>query len=192
MSMTYTCQLSETVTRGFTAENEMKHRIELTEILDEESMKDLLRKALQKEGWDELEDGTFQTSGDNGETLIWDVDEGEVTARLEEEGQVSRTISVTGTAYDHESRAKEHAQQLLEGQRHTVSAEAEDVRVDVEAEMERKLQENEEARKEKLNAAIREAYGSALRQKASGLGTIVSEKENDTDSQYDLTIRVAQ
>lgn len=190
MSQTYECKLGESVSHTIEAENEVRHRISMTKILSEDEMKNILKDTLQKEGWEEQEDGTYQTTGEDGETLTWDLEESEVTARLEETKEVGATISVVGSGYCERSAAND-AQRQIESERQRVEAKALDRQRDIEEDMAKTLEDGEEKRKHKLNDIISQVYGEAVKKKAASLGTVMSVQENNSESKYDLVIRVA-
>jgi hypothetical protein len=188
---TYAAALSEEISRVIVARDRMRHRVELSHILPEDQMKSVLSKTLEGEGWAETEPGIFETTGPGGETLTWNVEEGVVEASIEREEKVSTTVNASAGGKSQED-ADQRVLKDLERQKAGANEAFEGTRGNMEQELGDELRESEEERKQQINEVIRKAYASAIKEKAAGMGSIVSVDEKNTSSTYDLTIRVAQ
>jgi len=167
----------------------MTHQVELEGILSSEDMNNILRDALKEEGWTESEDGKYTLESDDGENLVWDIEEGTVTASLEEDKSFEKEVVVSGGG-ENEKSANADAKKKMEQQKKRVDIDAEDVQRRLRKKITAKLEENEANRKKKLNRVIRKTYNEALKQKAGLLGTIQSIDENQEGDDHSMTIRV--
>jgi len=189
MSRCYRVSLKESITRTVTASDAMTHQVELEGILSSEDMNNILRDALKEEGWTESEDGKYTLESDDGENLVWDIEEGTVTASLEEDKSFEKEVVVSGGG-ENEKSANADAKKKMEQQKKRVDIDAEDVQRRLRKKITAKLEENEANRKKKLNRVIRKTYNEALKQKAGLLGTIQSIDENQEGDDHSMTIRV--
>lgn len=190
MSRCYRISLKETISRTVSASDEMTHRVELQEgILSPEDMNNVLRESLREEGWVEGEDGKFRLKSEDGEELVWDIEEKEVSAKIEEDRSFSKEIAVTGSGHDNTS-AKSSAKQQLEREKTRTDIDAEDVAKNLRKDITQKLKENEKNRRRQLNRVVGKTYNKALKKKAASLGTVVSVDEESNGGDHSLTIRV--
>jgi len=190
MSRCYRISLKETISKTVSASDQMTHRVELQEgILGEEDMKDILRSSLLEEGWVEKEDGKFHLESEDGEDLVWDLEEKEVSASIKGETSFEKEVVVSGGGAD-DKQATEDAQKRMKVAKSQVDIDAEKIKNNLRKDITRQLEENEASRKKKLNRVVRKTYAEALKKKASLLGTIMSMDENQNGDDHQLTIRV--
>lgn len=191
MSQIYKVQLSNSIVRTIHASDEMRHRVELTPILDEAAMRELLKRALLAEGWQETEDGKLTRQGPSGETLIWDLETNEVVAGVEVEKEVAAEVSATGWG-ESDASARRDAQRSINRQTARAEAEIDETRTSAQREVGKLLEAGEQERQEVLNRVLQRVYADALKRKAQQLGTVVSVDENDTGDDYELVIKIAE
>jgi hypothetical protein len=192
MSQVYRIRLNATVTDTIKGKDHMIHRVELTKVLSEEEMKDLLRKILDKEGWEKGEDGHYHKTGEGGEELTWNVEEGVVTASLEEEREVSINVDSSGSSGGSLKAAKDNAKSQLEAEKSAARAKIAAHQKDVDAKIAEKLERSESSRVKDLNKVIQKVYTEALKRKATQLGTVSELDENTEGDEYELTIHIAE
>lgn len=191
MSQIYQVQLTSSLVRTVHASDEMRHRVEITPILNEESMQDLLREALEEEGWNEEEDGTWTKEGPRGETLIWDVEGAEVRALVEVEKEVGAELAATGFG-ESDEQARADAERSLRRQEQRVESDIAETRTQLEKNIGSDLEEGEAERRRELNRVIQRVYGESLKRKAEELGTVMSVEESEEGDDYELVIRVSE
>ena len=190
MSRCYRISLKESITKTVTASDEMQHQVELEQgILSEEDMKRILKDVLKEEGWTQAEEGQYVLDSDDDEHLVWDVEEGTVTASIEQDKAFEKEVVVTG-AGENDASAKANAKKRLEAQKKRVDVEAEEVQRRLRRKITAKLEKNEENRKRKLNRVISKTYKKALKEKAGLLGSIQSIDESQNGDDHSMTIRV--
>lgn len=192
MSQCFRIQLKESVTRLVTSTDTVTYPIQLTDILPEEEMKDLLRAALERHGWTESE-GVYQKVGEAGETITLDLEKMEVSATIEEEREVSTEIEADGQGISNQEARRQARQELAQKAATQGSRLEEHGTNALQRELTEALQESEESRQRALNEVLQEVYAESLKRKAGQLGDIleINESQNE-DGNYELTIRVAQ
>lgn len=191
MSQIYKVQLSNSIVRTIHASDEMRHRVELTPILDEAAMRELLKQSLIDNGWQETEDGKLTKQGPSGETLVWDLESNEVIAGVEVEKDVSAEVSATGWG-ESDASARRDAQRSINRQAARAEAEIDETRQSVQRQIGDSLESGEQQRQEELNRVLQRVYSEALKKKAEQLGTVVSVDENDQGDDYELVIKIAE
>jgi hypothetical protein len=190
MSRCYRVSLKESITKTVSASDEMAHLVELQKgILSEEEMDNILKDVLKEEGWKEGEDGTYVLDSDDGEHLVWDLDESTVTASVEEDKAFEKEVVVTGGG-GNEKQAQADAKKRMERQKQRVDIEAEEVQRRLRQKITKKLEENEASRKQKLNRVIRKTYEKALERKAGQMGTVQNVEKSQNGDDHEIMIRV--
>jgi len=192
MSQVYQIRLASNVTQTLRATDRMRHRVELTDILDEKQMKDLLREVLKEEGWTEGEGGkTFTKEGPNGEKLVWDLEKDEVSATVEREREVSTDVAATGYG-ESQNEARADAQRALERQRARAEGHFAESEQALEQEITEALEASESDRLRDLNGVLQRVYSEALKRKAQQLGTVMSVQESQNGDDYELVIHISE
>lgn len=190
MSRCYRVSLAESITKTISASDEVTHQVELLKgILSKEDMDNILKDVLKEEGWVESEEGTFTLESEEGEHLVWDLEESKVTASIEEDKEVQKDIVVTGGG-ENNSQAKKDAQKNLEREKTRMDIETEEVQQRLRKKITEKLSQNEESRKKKLNRVIRKTYEKALEKKAGLMGTVQSIDQGQNGDEHTIIIRV--
>jgi len=189
MSQVYQVRLTSSISRTLRASDRMRHRVELSDILDEAQMKDILREVLREAGWEEKEDGKFETKGPNGETLVWDLDSNEVTATLEDERDVSADLDVTGRAGS-QANARQAARNRLRQSEAQAEGQFSEAEVELGQQISEQLEQTEGERRKGLNKVLQKVYTEALKRKAEELGSVVEVNESENGDEYELTIQV--
>jgi len=191
MSQVYQITLTSGITRTIHASDQMTHRIELTPILGEPQMKDVVRASLKERGWEEQEDGTFHKTGDDGETLIWDLEAGQVVAIVEVEKEVSADLSAKGTGGSDEA-ARRSAERSLNRQTARVEHDIAETETELARETAQTLKDSAKRRERELNDVLQGIYAEALKEKAKELGTVLSIDEHRDGDDYELVIKIAE
>jgi hypothetical protein len=189
MSQVYQVQLESSVTHTVSASDEMTHKVELTQILGQEEMREILEKTLQEQGWEKQDDGTYAKTGPSGEELVWDLEENTVTAKIEDERDVTADISVRGRGGSRQG-ARQNAERQVEQQRARAEREAVKAEAEIEKRITEQLEQSEEKRMRELNGVVKRVYSEALKRKAETLGTVVSVDEHETADDYELVIKI--
>lgn len=191
MSQVYQVRLSSCITHTLRAFDRMKHRVELTDILDEDTMNDILREVLKAEGWDEGEDGTFTKKGPNGEDLVWDLEAGEVNATIKVEKEVAADLASTGYG-ESDAQAKADAQRAIERQKERAKGQFDQSESELSREVTESLSASEQERLRELNRVLQRVYSEALKRRAEELGAVVSVDEQQVGDDYELVIRISE
>lgn len=189
MSQVYQVRLASSVTHTLSASDEMRHRVELTQILGQDEMREILKKSLEDAGWEEQEDGTYKKQGPSGEELVWDLDEGVVRATVEEEREVTTDVASTGYG-ESKGGAQRDAERSLERQKSRAEREVKRSEAEIERKITEQLEASEEKRMRELNGVVQRVYSEALKRKAEQLGTVVSVEENQAGDDYELVIKI--
>ncbi|MEM7014851.1 MAG: hypothetical protein AAF585_25605 [Verrucomicrobiota bacterium] len=195
MSQCYQVQLKQSVSRRVDQDDSVSYPIELTEILPQDEMKDILRGVLESDGWmaEPENSDRFRKTGAAGETLELDLGSMEVTATISDEKEVSADVSATGIG-ERRSDAKRDANRQLQQQAAAKGDQIEEAaRRVLRDELREKLAESEDDRMRQLNELLQKVYAESLKRKAGQLGDIMEVHESTgEDDNYELVIRVAQ
>ncbi len=191
MSKVYQIRLGSSIEDTIHARDEVRHRVELTPILDAESMDEVLGAALVAEGWTEHEDGVFQQIGPGGEVFVWDIEGAVVTATVEVKRDVEADLSATGWG-DSAAQARQDATSALARQRALVEADVRETEASLEGQLSAALVAGDDARQQVLNRVIQRVYGEALKRKAAHMGTVLSVEERQDGDEYELVIRLSE
>jgi light-regulated signal transduction histidine kinase (bacteriophytochrome) len=185
MSLAY--QISLNIQEVVGADDEVTHKLDLREILDQESMIELLKAALAERGFEEVDEATMERVGDDGVKQSVNLESLEVTSSLEIEKEVSAQVSAVG---DGETRA-EARRDAERRARDRVSAVVESGTRDVQREVTAKLEKGQSGRIEELNEVLQGVYAEALKRKAPQMGEVIEVREGtNAAGDYELTIKV--
>ncbi|MDF1814701.1 MAG: hypothetical protein P1V20_21020 [Verrucomicrobiales bacterium] len=195
MSQCYHAELKESVTRIVKGADSISYPIELTEILPAEEMKDLLKEQLQEAGWcvQNEEETVFIIEGTAGEILTIDLDEMEMTAKIETEREVVSEVIAHASAESRKQAERSAARQLKE-EMEVIGDQIEDAGTrDLQKEVTAQLAESESARQRGVNELLQRVYAESLKRKAGQLGDVMEITETTgEDGNYELTIRIEQ
>lgn len=192
MSQLYKIQLKTSVSESFTLNDAIVHRLDLTSILPQEEMVDILKGVLTQEGFVEQEDGTYTAQGADGEVIVFDLDELHVSAQLEEEKSLQTDVVVQGQAWDSRSEARHNAQAQLRDAKDAAKSQLETESKKLQKELSQKLADGESARVRQMNEILQQVYAESLKRKAGQLGDIMGIKESTHEGQYELVIHIEQ
>lgn len=179
--MSQSVRISIKIAEDVRASDRYVHRLDLCEILDPASMRELLVKALTDRGFERDGEHTLRRENDDGVVQTVDLEALEVTTELSEskrvDGQVDAWVDRDIVKGDLEAAARRRVLQDEErGLQQRLTA---------------RLAEGVEARREELGEALEEVYAESLKQKARSLGNVVSQQEGRTeDGEYELVIKV--
>ena len=188
MSQVYQVRLEGNVTRTIHIDDCMTHKIELTDILTTEEMKKILKQELLKQGWTQEGDNTFVKKED-GENIVWDLDAGEVKAKMGKEKQVSLDVDVVGSSGTRKN-AHENAERALRQKENEAQTTIDEMEQKELEKISAQLQSNEKARVKKINGVLSRVYTEAIKQKAGQLGSITSIQEGQSGDDHQVLIRV--
>jgi hypothetical protein len=193
MSQVYQVRLTSNVTHTLRASDNMRHRVELTDILTVPEMNDILAATLRERGWRDLDgDGKrFEQTGPSGERLVWDLAEGHVTATIERERLVEVEVAAKGFG-ESNSQAEAAARQALEKQRAIAEGEVAVGEQAMGREVTAELEASEQARVRHINEVLQRVYTEALKRKAQQLGTVVSVHEQRAGDDFELVIHIRE
>lgn len=189
MSQTYQCQLKASVQHTATADDTVRHRISLTEILPAEEMVELLRQGLRDAGFDEGEGGTLVLDSAEGRTVI-DLDAMEVSTSRSEQKTLQAEATSTGSGWSR-SGAKAAAESRLEGARDAARRRLAEEADRIQRDLSDGLARIDAERTELLHIVLQEVYAESLKRKARQMGDVVEISEGTTeDGEYELVIKV--
>jgi hypothetical protein len=193
MSQVYQVRLTGNVTQTVRASDNMRHRVELTDILTEPEMHDLLVTTLRERGWRDVHgDGKrFEHDGPSGEHLVWDLSDGHVTATIERERHVEVEIAAQGYGESND-QAQKSAQAALEQQRSRAQGQLSVSEQEMTREVSAELEASEQARVRHINEVLQRVYTDALKRKAQQLGTVVSVHEQRSGDDFELVIHIRE
>jgi hypothetical protein len=188
MSQVYQVRLEGNVTRSIHVNDCMTHRVELTDILTTEEMKTTLKQELLKSGWKQEGDTTF-VKVEDGENLVWDLESGEVKAKIGKEKQVSIDVDVVGSSGS-KRNAHENAERALAHKKEEAQGTIDEMQQKELEKVANQLQSNEKERVKKINGVLSRVYTQAIKQKAGQLGSITSVEEGQSGDIQQVLIRV--
>ena len=190
MSQCYRVQLQASISRTVEAEDSVSYPLELTALLPEPEMRDLLASALAQQGW--TADGRiFRRTGPSGEALELDLDTMTLTARLARQSEVVTDVEAVGRA-ESQTHAEQEARRLLQERGEAAGQGiAEAGKRTLQREVSAALAAGEDARRAELHGVLQQVYAEALKRKAGQLGNVMEVLEGtDADGNYELSIRV--
>lgn len=193
MSQLYSIELKSAVTERIETADSVAYPIALQDILPQEDMKDLLRESLVNNGFeaDEENENILTKQGAGGEDIIFNLDDMEVTARLEDAKDVTAEVNATGRAYDDQEMARRNAQEKLKAQEDAVRRELAKETSELQSELSDRLAESESERMREINEVLQDVYADALKRKAGQMGDIMEVHESTSpEGEYELTIRI--
>ncbi|MEQ8819972.1 MAG: hypothetical protein RLY93_06980 [Sumerlaeia bacterium] len=190
MSQMYRIALKSSVKRTITASDSITYPIQLTEILPEDEMKDVLKERLRAHGFEEQEDGTFRKPGEAGETITVDLEKMEAEASLSAERDMETEVEATGSGGTR-TFAQTEAQRVLAAKEQHAREMLGSKEKGLQEDLTGRLEESEEGRMRDFNEILQETYAESLKRKARQMGEVMEVREGTTeDGQYELTIRV--
>lgn len=189
MSQTYHCQLRASVRQTTTADDTVRHRISLTEILPADQMTELLRQGLRDAGFEEDDSGLFVLEDERGKTTV-DLDQMEIaTTRSEQQTLQTEAVSL-GTGWSR-SDAQKDAQQRLASARDAARQQLDAEAQRIQRQLSDALAQVDAERTELIHIVLQEVYAESLKQKARQMGDVVEISEGTTaDGEYELVIKV--
>ena len=191
MSQLYKIRLKDSVSRIITASDCVDYPIELTEVLPEEEMIDILKGVLKEKGFEQIEENIFVKEGSVGEKITVNLEDMKVTAELESAKEVIKEVEIdTHIDADSKREASWHGQEMLKRQKERASRELENAERHVQKELTGQLLESEEERLQELNTIMQEVYAESLKRKAGSLGEVTSLNESMENGEYRLDITV--
>jgi len=204
MSYAYRVTVSRTVQETVKGKDSSRNKVDLSEILPKEQMREMLERALEKRGFERRKDGTLTRTKD-GVTETFDPKTMEVTATAEVAGDIKKqkTVQAVGDARNQRDAASQRAHaeaevgSRLEKEIAVTEGERSAKRGELEREAKKRLDETEQARVRDLNDATLDVYQEAVKQKAKSLGTVkeMTESRNadgQGGSEYELIIKVEE
>jgi replicative DNA helicase len=194
MSQLYHVELKGSVTETIHLHDEIVHQLDLSHILGEDDMKSLLRKQLEANDFqkDEEED-VWRKSMEDGVEVVFNLEDMQVSARLEEAQDVEKDVSAVGSAWDHKGQAKKAAEQELEHQKDRARQEIQRQSNEQQRELSQQLEAGEEERMLEINQMLQEVYAEALKEKAQSMGDVMEVHEGTSaNGDYELVIKISQ
>ncbi len=194
MSQIYHIQLKTTVCREISARDSISYPLELTEILPQTEMLDLLKQALLNKGWQQQTNGTLTNTGSVGEILTIDLDNKTLVASLDSLKNISTEVSIDERvdAWEKED-AENYGKSLLDDKVKNVNNVLNTEKTQLQNNLTQQLLDSEQQRMQLINEATQEVYRDALTRKAGQLGEIISVNESTNSSgEYELIIKVTQ
>ena len=192
MSQCYRVQLKASVSTTVDVSDKSVNRLELTEILPEEEMKEILKDLLKADGFEEGSNNRLSKKGEEGETIVYDLDKMEVTASLEESKVLSTEVTGSGSAWDDRTAARINAQQNLEKAKENAEYDLESQKDDLQVELTQKLKASEADRVKDIHEYLQQVYAESLKRKARQLGDVMEIHESKDQDNYELVIKVSQ
>ncbi len=185
MSRAYRIRVSESVTRTVHIEDGLSFQLELLDVVGAERTSELLREALGDAGFEFGEDGRARRSTDGIEVLV-DPTTGTVEIRqdadatITKEGSLSRAVLSAETG---EAEVKAALEAKLDGE---IRAEAEAVRAQITAELERHVP----GIRTELNRIANAVVATALEERARQLGDIEEIQRDEATGELLIRVRI--
>lgn len=194
MSQLYHVELKGSVRETIHLHDEIVHQLDLSHILEQEDMKALLRKQLADKGFEKDEEADeWKKSMEDGVELVFNLEEMQVSARLEDSKDVEKGVSATGSAWDHKGQANKNAKHELELQKERAVEEIHREGAQQQQELSKKLEAGEEERMLEINQMLQEVYAEALKEKAQSMGDVMEVHEGTSaNGDYELVIKISQ
>lgn len=194
MSQTYVIKVSASVQEKVHAKDRRVKQLVLTEIVDREEQRAILKEQLKERGWEEQPDGRWRRKrGEVVETLDLGDMTVEAEVELEKTLERSRTIVVRGDRdFEEQERRRQREQSELEKSIAITDDEKRRAESVLQREIADKLDESEEERQDELNEVVRGVYAESLKRKARRLGTVTEVREGTAGQDYELVIKITQ
>lgn len=192
MSQLYHVQLKTSVSQTFTLSDCITHRIELTKILPEEEMLDILKETLKQNGFEEQENGSYSKSGKQDEKIVFDLDNMEVSASFETEKTLQTEAIAKGQAWDDKSVARQEAKTQIGNSKQVAREQLAEESQKIQKQLSKELEVGEQERMREINQMLQQVYAKSLKQKARQLGDIMDIHESTVQGQYELVIKIEQ
>ena len=182
MSKTYRCRVKKDIQEVHRVQDELEYKLGLLDILPPEEMEKDFRKALEDMGAREEEDGSL-TLEIEGIQVTVDTEEKKAIARVGEEKEISVEVEREVYVFDWGDN-KENAQRTAEqeqgkGLEQELARKLEQEKEKHERRVRGKLEGAREKIQEKLREAVNETHKNALRKKASRMGKILADREEE-------------
>lgn len=191
MSQLYHIQLKASVSETYDLSDKTVHQLDLTEILPEDEMKDILKGRLQERGYEEKEPGIWSKQQEGGVEVNINLENMELSAHIKEEKELETEVAVRGSGYSRENARNEARNQLSHAQdsaKEKLDAEGQKL----QRQLTKQLEEGEQERLREVNEILQEVYAESLKRRAGQLGEIMEIHESKEQGQYELTIHVTQ
>lgn len=202
MSRPYRIVIQKVIEHEVSAADRSTLRLALDDLVPGPRLAELLREALERNGWTEVEPGVFEKERGDGETMSCDVSEREVTTVIELERTVSETLrrELRGDTWNWVAGREMTAAELEEVQRRAADAlvasgtderqneAAEELRREATA----RLEAGDAERRREVNRLVLEVTAAALKEKARELGSVEQVDEAWHGDEYELTIAVRE
>ena len=194
MSQTYVIKVSASVQEKVHAKDRRVKQLVLTEIVDKEEQRAIVKEQLRERGWEEQPDGRWRRKrGEVVETLDLGDMTVEAEVELEKTLERSRTIVVRGDRdFEEQERRRQREQSELERSIAITDDEKRRAESVLQREIADKLDESEEERQDELNEVVRGVYAESLKRKARRLGTVTEVREGTAGQDYELVIKITQ
>ena len=195
MSQIYHIELKSSVSERLDLSDEVVHKLNLTPILDQESMLNILKSILISDGYEEVKSNPQQLTklNERQEQVTFDLEKLEVKVALSESKTLSASVSVResyDTDFDTNTNAQARAQKKLEKEKDIAKAKLKSELGLKQKEMTQKLNENLALQQREFNQLRQQVYAESIKQKAGQMGEVMEVNESTVDGQYELVIKV--
>lgn len=195
MSQIYHIELKSSVSERLDLSDEVTHKLNLTPILDQESMLTILKSVLVANGFQESKTNPQQLTKLNGrqEQVTFDLEKLEVKVALSESKTLNASVSVResyDTDFDTNSDARARAQQNLKKEEDLAKSKLKSELGLKQKELTQKLNDNLALQQREFNQIMQQVYAESIKQKAGQMGEVMEINESTVDGQYELVIKV--
>lgn len=195
MSQIYHVALKSTVCESFTLSDTVTHKLNLTLILDEVEMKEILRSVLLRRGFEVSDEAETLLIKENerGEEVSFDLERNEVRVTSRQVQELSTEVVAQGT-FDLDFVDRKKAQRDVEDQladrREGAYQKLRNQAAMKQNALTAQLAGQVEEQQRDLNQLLKEVYAESVKRKAQRLGEVMEISEATVDGQYELVIKV--
>lgn len=195
MSQIYHVELKSSVSERLDLSDEVIHKINLTPILDQESMLAILKSVLISDGFQESKTNPQQLTklNERQEQVTFDLEKLEIKVALSESKTLSASVSVResyDTDFDTNSKARSRAQQNLAKEEELAKSRLKTELSLKQKKLTQKLNDNIALQQREFNQLMQQVYAESIKQKAGQMGEVMEVNESTIDGQYELVIKV--
>ncbi len=195
MSQIYHIQLKSSVSEHCDLSDEVVHKLNLTPILEQEAMLNILKSVLLADDYTESKSNPNQLTkvNERDEQVTFDLEALEIKVAVSESQTLSTTIEVRqsyDTDFDTRSNAQAQAQQKLEAEKSLAQAKLKSEMSSKQQKLTQKLNDNLALQQREFNQLMQQVYAESIKQKAGQMGEVMEVNESTVDGQYELVIKV--
>ena len=195
MSQIYHIELKSSVSETVNLSDHIIHKLNMTPILDQESMLEILVSVLLADGFaqNKSHERQFTEMNQRHEQVTFDLDRLEIKVELSEVKEVHTTV-VAHHSYDkdftNQDQALVQAQKKLKANEKLAHENLLEQAEKKQQKLTQKLNDNLAVQQLEFNEIMKQVYAESVKRKARQLGDVMEVSESTENGQYELVIKI--